>query len=234
YQVRGGSLTPGTLVINEILADNTTTASDEAGEYDDWFELYNGGTEAIDLSGYYLTDDETNPTKWEVPDGVTITPDGYLIFWADEDEEQGLTHTNFKLSKGGEVLMLTDNEGTTVDSVVFGAQTTDMGYARVPNGTGDFVIQSATFNASNSPTGVGGQTIEAESVRVYPNPVNSILTIEVPESMIGQDLQIYNSTGQCILKQAAGRQQQIDFSQRPAGFWLIRVGNHAYRVLSTR
>ncbi len=234
YQVEGVSFTPGTLVINEIMADNSMTVSDEAGEFDDWFELFNGGTETVDLSGYYLTDDETNPTKWEVPDGIPIEPNGYLIFWADEDEEQGLMHTNFKLSKGGEVLILTDSEGSTVDSVVFGAQTTDMSYARVPNGTGDFVIQSATFNASNSSTSIDSPTTESESVLLFPNPVNSILTIEVPETMIGQELQIYNSTGQCILKQAAGRQQQIDFSQRPAGFWLIRVGNRTFRVLSTR
>lgn len=234
YQVEGGSFTPGTLVINEIMADNSMTASDEAGEFDDWFELFNGGTETINLSGYFLTDDETNPAKWEIPDGITIEPNGYLIFWADEDEGQGLTHTNFKLSKGGEVIILTDDEGSTVDSVAFGVQTTDMGYARVPNGTGNFVIQTATFNASNSPTGINSQETERESVSIYPNPVNLKLTVEVPESMIGQELQIYNSTGQCILKQVAGRQQQIDFSQRPAGFWLIRVGNHTFRILSTR
>ena len=44
------------VVINEFMASNSTTARDQDGEYDDWIELYNNSSSAIDLSGYYLTD----------------------------------------------------------------------------------------------------------------------------------------------------------------------------------
>jgi hypothetical protein len=54
--------------INEWMADNETTIADPAAtggsEYDDWFELYNAGTAAFDLSGYYLTDNLGSPTQW--------------------------------------------------------------------------------------------------------------------------------------------------------------------------
>ena len=36
-----------------------------------------------------------------------------------------------------------------VDGLTFGEQQTDMGYARVPNGIGPFVIQSPTFSNNN-------------------------------------------------------------------------------------
>jgi hypothetical protein len=47
--------------INEWMAANTNTApADPADGTEDWFELYNAGTEAIDLGGYWLTDNLNN------------------------------------------------------------------------------------------------------------------------------------------------------------------------------
>ena len=37
-----------------------------------------------------------------------------------------------------------------VDGFIFGEQETDMGYARLPNGTGNFVIQHSTFGFNNN------------------------------------------------------------------------------------
>ena len=39
------------LFINEFMADNTSTISDEQGKYEDWIEIYNAGSTAIDLGG---------------------------------------------------------------------------------------------------------------------------------------------------------------------------------------
>ena len=46
-------------------------------------------------------------------------------------------------------MYLSDSNFNLVDSLTFGEQQTDMGYARVPNGTGPFVIQSPTFSNNN-------------------------------------------------------------------------------------
>ncbi len=61
------------LVINEFMADNATTLMDpdEAGEYPDWIELYNGTAEAITLNGLFLTDDLNEPARWQIPPVVT-------------------------------------------------------------------------------------------------------------------------------------------------------------------
>ncbi len=120
------------LVINEFMADNDNIITDNAGDYDDWIELYNDYDYAINLSGYYMTDDLGDPTQWACPD-VSIPAKGYLIIWADDDGDQGELHANFKLGKDGEEIGLYD--GTDfVDSLTFGEQTTDISFGRYPDG----------------------------------------------------------------------------------------------------
>ncbi len=51
------------LVINEGSNKNYSTIADENGDYEDWIEIHNTGSIAIDLHGYSLTDNN-NPKKW--------------------------------------------------------------------------------------------------------------------------------------------------------------------------
>ena len=139
----------GDLVINEIMASNDQTEADEYGEFDDWIEIYNMGTSNINLGDYYLSDDVNILDKYNFP-SITLAPDDYFIVWADDDEEdQGDNHATFKLSASGEAIYLSDSNFNLVDGFTFGEQQTDMGYARVPNGTGPLVIQSPTFSNNN-------------------------------------------------------------------------------------
>jgi hypothetical protein len=143
------------VIINEFMASNESTIEDpdEPGEYPDWIELYNPGTEAVDLGGAYLTDDPAEPTKYQIPTGVSIPAGGYLVFWADDDGTQGPLHTNFKLSASGEAVALFDTDGLTeIDSVSFDAQFTDVSYGRYPNGTGPWgFMATATPGGANGP-----------------------------------------------------------------------------------
>lgn len=66
------------LVINEFMASSETTVADQDEEYDDWIELYNNGSERIDLEGYYLSDDATDLRQWAFPSGTTRDANGYL------------------------------------------------------------------------------------------------------------------------------------------------------------
>lgn len=112
YQVIVEEAETTPLVINEFMADNETTVTDSAGEYDDWIELRNLTDEAIDISGMYLSDNAYNPLKWYFPEGTTIAANGYLIIWADEDgdEDQEGLHANFKLSSKGATISLVDTD----------------------------------------------------------------------------------------------------------------------------
>ncbi len=136
------------LVINEFMASNSNTVADGSGEYDDWLELYNNSSEAIDLTGYYLSDDANNLTKWTFG-SMSISGNGYLAIWLDEDEEQGDNHANFKLSASGEDIILSNAQGETIDLVTFTTQEEDVSYGRSPNGTGDFQSISASFEEEN-------------------------------------------------------------------------------------
>ncbi len=136
YLIAGGG---GDLFINELLAANDSASSDEYGDYDDWFELYNAGGEAVDVAGMYLTDDLAEPTKWQIPAGTVIAPGAYLLFWADGEEAEGAHHTSFKLSADGEELGLFDAAGNgLVDAVLFPAQEADVSYGRASDGGGSW------------------------------------------------------------------------------------------------
>jgi len=140
--------TPGDIVINEFMADNETSVTDQDDEYDDWIELYNNTDTDISLEGWYLSDDPAEPDLWVFPD-VSIPANGYLIVWADKDEQQDGLHADFKLSASGETILLSSPDLTVMDEITFGEQSPDLSMARIPNGTGEFTQMTPTFLAEN-------------------------------------------------------------------------------------
>jgi hypothetical protein len=133
------------VLINEFGADNETTLSDEdePGEFPDWVELYNPGPHAVDLGGRYLSDDLSDPTRFRIAEGVVIPAGGFLLFYADNDPEQGPLHTNFRLSRGGESVGLFDidaNANRPIDTYTFEPQFPDVSQRRYPNGGPDWIM----------------------------------------------------------------------------------------------
>jgi spore coat protein CotH len=125
------------LYLNELVAINQGTLDDAAGESDDWFEIYNAGPTAVNLSGMYLTDAIENSTKWQIPPGVGVPAGGHVIFWADGQPWQGPTHVNFKLDGDGERLALyagPEGYNGLVDEVYYGPQVVDQPWGRYPDG----------------------------------------------------------------------------------------------------
>lgn len=214
------------IVINELMALNNITAFDELGQYEDWIELYNKGTETIDISGYYLSDKTTDYTLWEIPAGTTINPDEYLIVWADDEIVDGPLHANFKLSSTGETLTLLTSNFEIADQIIFGEQTADMGLARVPNGTGDFVIQAPTFAANNSGLTTVHQ-LRLNEPLLFPNPAKEQLNVH---------LRNYNSANvQWSVSDLSGRsiitgnvlegtnQFSVNLQEIPNGIYLLNM-----------
>lgn len=121
----------GSLVINEVMAANSKSVKDPQGEYDDWIEIHNRGTESRDLSGMFLSDDSANIRKWRFPKGTRIAAGGYLVVWADEDRAvDSDLHANFKLSKGGETIYLSDQDDQVIDHLRFKKQKNDVAFGR--------------------------------------------------------------------------------------------------------
>jgi len=194
----------GSLVINELMAENETTIIDQDGEFEDWIELYNNSDSEISLNGYYLSDDISEPTKWTFPDTV-IAPQKYLIVWTDKDEEQTGLHTNFKLSSFGETVILSDADQIVIDEISFGAQMVDISFGRFPNGTGTFKDMSPSFETDNL-DGIVGISDEENNLpkefvlsQNYPNPFNPSTIINFSIHVKGMvSLTIYNTLGQKV------------------------------------
>ncbi len=110
-------LDAGPLVISEFMAANAETLADEDGDSSDWIEIHNPSNTTLDLDGWYLTDDPDNLNRWEFPP-VILETGGYLVVFASGKDRRsaaaGPLHTNFKLSAGGEDLLLVRPNGRTV------------------------------------------------------------------------------------------------------------------------
>ncbi|WP_432671310.1 CotH kinase family protein [Flavobacterium sp. SM2513] len=223
------TITPGQLVVNEIMASNSVTVTDDNGDYEDWFELYNNTDTTLSLDNLYASDSQTNLLKWQFPTGTTIAPHSYLIVWADQDLTETGLHADFKFSAGGENCILSYPDGTVIENIVFGAQTTDMGYARVPNGTGSFVIQAPTFNINNETNLSVGQFESFKSnLKVYPNPTANIVNIANDAFPIG-NITVVNLQGQTLFNKVYNNESKvaIDLSNYANGVYLIQVNNQS-------
>ncbi len=180
------------LVINEVMASNSSTKADPQGQYDDWIEIYNYGDMPVDAGGLYLTDNPGNPTKWQIPANepavTTVTPQGYLLIWADGDiEDEGL-HADFKLSADGESVCLFDIDGTSLlDSITFPQLPSDVSYGRYPDAGNELdFFAAATPGATNTEgyEGLVGEIEFSHEHGFYNEPFSLVLTCDTPDVII--------------------------------------------------
>jgi hypothetical protein len=181
YTTPGGANNPAapplTVFINEWLADNATALADPAdNDFEDWFEICNPGDLTADLSGFYLGSSLTNKTQFRIPNGYTIPPHGYLLVWADGESGQNSTnrpdlHVSFKLSKFGESIGIFAPDGTVIDFVSFGPQTTDLSEGRFPDG-------SASIYTLTTPTPRRGNVLAAVNTPPVLDPLTDGVVIE--------------------------------------------------------
>jgi len=141
---------PEHLFINEFMANNDAAVAGPYSDYPDWIELYNGGSEAIDLGGMYMTDDLGDPNDWQFPSNTVIEAGGYLVIWADNLPDRGLLHASFSLNASGEAIGLFASDGeTAIDYLVYTEQFDDVSYARLPDGSSNWTYLTATPGSSN-------------------------------------------------------------------------------------
>lgn len=145
----------GDVVINEFMSSNTVTRQDEAGDYDDWVELYNPKSTAVNLSGYYLSDHLSSPTLWRIPDGTSIAGHGRLLIWCDGETTEGSLHASFRLDDDGEEIGLFDidaNGNLPIDWLTYGPQVADVSAGRNGDGTCGWVAYSPANPTDPNPS----------------------------------------------------------------------------------
>lgn len=221
----------GDIVINELLASNDVTNADQDGGFDDWVEIYNKGTEAVDLEGYTITDDITDFTLFVFPAGTILQPNEYILVWADKEPEQEGYHADLKISASGETLYLTNAELSIIDSVSFGTQETDISYGRYPNGTGDFTTMTPTPALVNISTITGINDFGLGlNLNIYPNPAKDELNIVFDKGI--NSVVILDLNGKAILSSnnlAPQMEQSINIDYLQTGTYFIKINDNIYK-----
>ncbi|MBK8498535.1 MAG: lamin tail domain-containing protein [Flavobacteriales bacterium] len=146
------------VVINELSAANWSGPTDSFGQREDWIELYNTSGSVVDISGWYISDSQTNNTKYQFEPGTTIAANGRLMVWCSNRNAVagGNPHPNFKLTQcEGDRAVLSDAGGNIVDNFQFTSTTqVDHSWGRTTDGAATWsLFQTPTPNAANAGAG---------------------------------------------------------------------------------
>jgi hypothetical protein len=211
---------PQNVLINELLSANQNGITDNFGELEDWFEIYNPNNFPVNLSGYYFSDDPEVRNKWVVsssfPDSVTVPANGWLLFWADADVEQGVLHADFRLSNNGEYLSLAGPDGYTLaDEIQWNYIAPDTSLGRISDGDEEWVLfVTSTPEASNNEGNINVSEINSHKILAYPNPTSSMI--------------YFNRTGNYSLYDISGKiiesftqTSSIDASNWQSGLYIL-------------
>jgi len=147
----------GQVLINEYSASNLNVFLDNYNKTEDWVELYNPSGSPIDISGWYLSDKTSKPTKWMIPAGTIIQSNDFLVFWCSgrDESKNGYFHTNFKLSQtsGKDRIVLSDATGTIIQDFQLNITQADHSMCRATDGQEYWVVcTNPSLLASNDQT----------------------------------------------------------------------------------
>jgi len=201
------------LVINEIQSVNDTTIADSYGEYDDWFEIYNGSGYDCDLSWLYVSDDPSDLGRYQFPAGTVVPSGEFLVVWADEHFWQNGCHLPFRLSGNGDSLyisrqpagkqmdisgFLESDAPRIIDFKYFGAIPPDISFGRIPDGGAEWsILEYCTPGWSNSIPYVNAGYLRVSNP--FPNPVFSgSVTLDITVDAGQTVVSVYDLAGRLV------------------------------------
>ncbi len=101
------------LYISEVMSSNKKYSPVD-GNYYDIVELYNGGSSAVQLHGYFLSDKKSELKKYNLPE-YELGPGKYCVIYCSGLEKAW--HAPFKVSSSGEKLYLSTDAGVITDFI---------------------------------------------------------------------------------------------------------------------
>jgi hypothetical protein len=154
------------VVINEVLAHTDLPLVD-------FIELYNYSTQAVDISGCYLSDSPST-NKFQIPGSTILQPHGYVSF----TEAQ----LGFGLSHGGETIYLRSPDGAQMlDALEFEPQENGVSFGRFPDGAPEFYrLTTITEGSTNT------------APRVDNVVINEIMYAPISEENEDEYIELYN------------------------------------------
>ena len=222
------TVTDGSVVINEIMADPITGLRDDDDELCDWVELYNTTDRDISLASLGLSDNEGKPLKWRFPDNAVIPAKGYYLVLCTGkdrmDRVKNAPHTNFKISAERETIILTDSQGHVLDRVMIDNLPLDCSWGRNENGQMQ-VFQTPTPSLPNNQSGANQMDINLRAMNktgVFISEVmasnDSISTY--PNAAFTDWIELYNSGDQAVDLTDWGLSDRLDRGRR----WQFPLG----------
>ena len=170
------------VVINEVLAHTDAPLEDAV-------ELFNPTTSQVNIGGWYLSDSQSDPKRYRIPDGTSIPAGGYRVFYqGDFGPADGETDTpplfTFNSAHGDAVYLSEADAGDNLTGYRIGqsfdASTNALSFGRYPTSVGvDFVaLSQRSFgvddpaNVADFRTGTGAANADP---RVGPIVINEIM-----------------------------------------------------------
>jgi len=202
-----GSLSAGVVVINELLANS-------AGSGPDWIELHNTTDQAIDLGGWFLSDDADTLTKYEIAQGTTIAAHGYLVFTESRhfgNPADPGCYESFGLSRDGETIYLHSGAQGVVtgysERAQFGPSDAGATFGRYEDGAGGFDLVLLTQPTPGAPN--------AEPV-IGPVVISEIM-YHAANSTDVEYVELFNTSDAAVTLYDAARQASWRFTDDPDG-----------------
>ncbi|MBE5801106.1 MAG: hypothetical protein E7319_02350 [Clostridiales bacterium] len=200
---------PTGVYISEVMASNDVTAVGATAALTDYVELYNSGSETVDLTGYGLSDSLKRPRRWQFPQGASIAPGEYMIVYLDGHPELSTVtdyHTNFSLTRnGGETMTFCDPSGRVLDRLPLALIPTDHSYGRTTGYNSFFYYDTPTPGQANGMGYYGYASNPSFSIPGGEYKGSVQVTISIPENT-----QVYYTLDGSIPTQENGKLYSSD------------------------
>lgn len=204
----------------------------------EWIESLSFGTftnTSGDNGGYA---DFTNQTVYMTPGGsvdITLTPgfsgssySEYWVIWIDYNKDGDFDDANEQFASGNGSGELSG----TVNADAAGSGTTrmrvSMKYNAAPTACETFSYgEVEDYTVSFTSKGAReAETMELSDVKVYPQPAQEYLYIEVPDAGATASIKIYNMSGQLVKAVQAennGNRFELDIADQNAGIYSLQI-----------
>lgn len=173
----------GPIFINEYSASNREFV-DGFNRTEDWIEIYNAHPTAFfDMTGFHLSNDITNPTKWQIPGGFIAPNSRILVFCSERNIASGMVfHANFDLTQlRPDQIVLADPQGNILEAHEMFVTQVNHSYGRLTDGGSQWGVFSTPTPFQPNTGGFAGYTAKPTlNVQAghYTNPVTVSMAVD--------------------------------------------------------
>jgi hypothetical protein len=227
------------LFLNEICSINNSYP-DENNQLDDWIELYNADTSTVNIAGYKITNNLSNPSLFTFPQvssQTTMAPGSFKILWADQNTTQGALHMNFTLNEtsGGTIGLYAQDGETLIDQINYPALLPGTTFGRFLDGNSNWkLLFYPTPGAPNSDSipdvgfKSGLETFDGQ-YSIFPNPTSDLVqVIKLGEKNVQEtSIEILDVHGRIVNAKTSeiqpNKHWNIQSSNLSPGIYMLRI-----------